>query len=85
LQEYALPHDAGIAQSRWLHVVQLFTECEVMLWTGWQSRSIHRECSRTLQNIGTKRRNQKFVLALGDRFADMAAILTVGFDGMSLL
>jgi hypothetical protein len=37
------------------------------------------------RNIGTKRRNQKFVLALGDVFADMAVILTVGVHGMSLL
>jgi hypothetical protein len=37
------------------------------------------------RNIGAKLRDQKIVLALGDGLADMAAIPTVGFDGMSLL
>jgi hypothetical protein len=37
------------------------------------------------RNLGSKRTNQKFVLALGYGLPDMAAIPTAGFDGMSLL
>jgi hypothetical protein len=50
-----------------------------------RSRGVHRECSWTLRNIGTKRRNQKFILALDVGFTDLAVILTVGIYGISLL
>jgi hypothetical protein len=85
LQEYEFPHDAGGDRRNGLRAVQLFYRMRAIAMDRLQSRSIHRECGWTLRNIGTKRRNQKFVFALGDGFADMAAIPTVGFDGMSLL
>ena len=49
------------------------------------SRGVRRECNWTLRNTGTAARNRKFILALGDVFADMAVIPTGGSYGMSLL